>query len=340
VVILVSAQVEQRVLAAICAQVPLAEDPWAAIAQHANCSEQQVLEAIASLRAEGVVREISAIFDVTALGYRQVLIAMAAPPERLEASGNVISGHPGVSHCYSRRREPPGEPTESDYNLWFTLAVSPRSELGLQVTADVLAAACDCDDHLLLPSLRQFKLSMPLGLAPAAKVRRKELSPLTEPQARAIRALQADLPAEPNPFEPLARQAAMSISELLAIGRGLLADGRMRRYAAVVHHRIAGATENVLVAWDVPDDQAAAAGNRCARSDAVSHCYLRPRGDQWPYNLYTMIHGRARADCELAIEQLAATADLHRRAQLWTLKEFKKRRVPLCGSEEADWERG
>jgi len=42
----------------------------------------------------------------------------------------------------------------------------------------------------------------------------------------------------------------------------------------------------------------------------VSHCYERPRRATWPYNLYTMIHGRDRASCERVASRLhAALAD-------------------------------
>jgi DNA-binding Lrp family transcriptional regulator len=161
---------------------------------------------------------------------------------------------------------------------------------------------------------------------------------LTDAQVRAIRALQFDLPAQGDPFAPVAQAAKMNVDELLAHGAAFLSRGQMRRYAAVLHHRAAGAEANVLVAWNVPPPQADSAAARCAAFAAVSHCYLRPPAPDWPYNLYTMIHGRSRADCERTISEIVAASDLRDRAELWTTAEYKKQRVPLFGDEEKKWE--
>ena len=38
----------------------------------------------------------------------------------------------------------------------------------------------------------------------------------------------------------------------------------------------------------------------------VSHCYRRPRHlPDWPYNLFAMVHGRARAEVEGKVQQIA-----------------------------------
>lgn len=89
--------------------------------------------------------------------------------------------------------------------------------------------------------------------------------------------------------------------------------------------RAAGSKANVLVAW-------------AAQIAGISHCYLRPAGPGWPYNLYTMIHGRSRQDCRLAIETILATTSLTGHVELWTAAEYKKRRIRLFGPDEAQWE--
>ena len=58
-----------------------------------------------------------------------------------------------------------------------------------------------------------------------------------------------------------------------------------------------------------------------------------------PYNLYTMVHGRSEQDCRLAVDELAAVGGLGEHVELWTTREYKKRRVRLFTPEEEAWER-
>lgn len=332
---------DRRLLEVIQHGVPLVREPFALIADQLNCNRQTVLDRIAALRSQGgLIREIAGIFDAAALGYAQGLVAFRTPAEKLDRAGALVSGHPGVSHCYART---------GHYNLWFTLAVSPRSKLGLGRTAEVLAAGCGPADHLVLPMLKRYKLDVRAALggrheaapapAPQPEETHKPNRPLpTDPQRRAVRALQADLPACEDPFAGPAEAAGLSPDNLLVHAADFVAAGWMRRYAAVIHHRAAGAQANVMVVWQAAGADADAAGAICARIGQVSHCYLRATGRDWPYNFYTMIHGPRREHCSKVIEEIAATASLGPRVELWTEREFKKQRIRLFSDEEAAWE--
>jgi len=292
--------------------------------------------------ADGVIREISGLFDSARLGYSQALVAFAVGPSEIDRSGSEAASHPGVSHCYAR---------EADFNLWFTLAVSPESRLGLEGTVDLLAGRCRAKRRLILPSLRRYKLQAYFGPASQAAARhaaRSREAPgaatalepsLTDGQRRAVRALQTDLPNRSDPFAELARGAGVEPDMLLVQAADFQASGLLRRYAAVLRHTRMGAAANVLVAWCVGEAAADAAGAACGELPAVSHCYLRPATEDWPYNLYTMIHGPSRQDCQMTIDEIAARTGLSRHARLWTVKEYKKRRVRLFTDEEAKWER-
>ena len=336
---------DRRLLNLIQDAVPLVREPFAELAARLGCEERRVLGRVSALREDGVIREISGIFDAGRLGYEQALVAMRVPPDRLEQAGRLAAAHPGVSHCYGR---------EADVNLWLTLAVSPRSRLGLGPTAKLLASRCGAAAPMVLPTLRRYKLRVRFDVAgerPAAGAPRdaepegaagppaaKHAPPLDDEQLRAIRGLQADLPCCRDPFAQLAAEQGLHADMLLVHAADFLAAGWLRRYAAVLHHRAAGAAANVLVAWAAGEADADAAGRRCAELPAVSHCYLRPAAPGWPYNLYTMVHGRSREDCRLTIEEILGTTSLVRHVELWTAREFKKQRVGLFTGEEAAWE--
>lgn len=337
--------VDRQLLNRIQSAVPLTPRPFAEIADDLSGEEADVIRRVTALRKGGVIREISAIFDAISLGYRQALVAMSVPPDSLDRAGQRSAGHPGVSHCYGRAGE---------INLWLTLAISPRSSLGLDGSATLLARLVGATTHMVLPTIRRYKLQVRFDMetgqaAPTEKGTDSEVLPkaghgacplpLTDAQLRAIRALQINLPATVEPFVEVAAAEGLGVDELLAAGREFLADGRMRRYAAVLHHRAAGGKANLLVAWRADDELADAAGPRAAQVAGVSHCYLRPAGPNWPYTMYTMIHGRSEQDCRLAVDEIIATTELGDHVELWTTAEYKKRRVPLFGPDEAEWER-
>ena len=57
-------------------ELPLVERPYAALAEaHRQPTRTTVLERVAALREQRVIRQISAIFDTRRLGYRGMLVA-------------------------------------------------------------------------------------------------------------------------------------------------------------------------------------------------------------------------------------------------------------------------
>ncbi|MCD4823893.1 MAG: hypothetical protein K8S55_04755, partial [Phycisphaerae bacterium] len=212
-----------------------------------------------------------------------------------------------------------------------------------------LATQAGSDGCLLLPSLQRFKLAMrfdfnqPAAVAsddnsfppqnPCEAGARCDKTPatfnVTERYRRAIAALQTDLPAQADPFAVIAAPASLSVDDLLVAAADMLSAGVMRRYGAVLHHRAAGARANAMVVWNIPPAKADLAGAAAARYSAVSHCYLRRVADDWPYNLYTMIHSPDRQHCQQTIDRIAVNIGNPPHKTLWTEKEFKKTRVKL-----------
>ncbi|MFP4355967.1 MAG: hypothetical protein ACLFUJ_12660 [Phycisphaerae bacterium] len=281
---------------------------------------------------QGLIRQISGIFQASGFGYSQTLAAMQLAPDKLDAAGDIVACHPGVSHCYSRA---------GSWNLWFTLAVSDRSRLGCEGTIRTLARQTGAAAWMDLPTLRRYKLRVRFGSSSdAATAQPPQPGPIeiTGTIARTVRALQLPMPIVAEPFARLAEIAHLPRQTLLQTARSLHESGHLRRYSAVLQHRRAGARANLLAAWQVAPDAADASGQAMAASPAVSHCYLRPARADWPWNLYTMIHGRSEQQCRQTVETLAETTGLDQPRMLWTRREYKKRRLLLLTDDEARWE--
>ena len=130
-----------------------------------------------------IVRQVTPIFDTRALGYSSMLVAAKVDPEHPHRAAQVINEHPGVSHNYLRNHE---------FNLWFTIATEPDSQLGLEGTLEVLAREAGAESVRQLPTLKLFKIRMDLemegdteALAKAAEV--EEPVELEPPALRRVR---------------------------------------------------------------------------------------------------------------------------------------------------------
>src|SRR5207245_7957152 len=128
-------------------------------------------------------------------------------PQSPHRAAHVINAHPGVSHNYLRNH---------DFNLWFTIATEPESELGLEGTLEVLGRLAGAESIRQLPTLKLFKIRMDLEMEgdtealaqavealPPAEIDRQ---PYDELDVAVIRATQGDMPVVEEPYAPAAEK--------------------------------------------------------------------------------------------------------------------------------------
>ena len=142
-----------------------------------------------------------------------------------------------------------------------------------------------------------------------------------------ILATQAGLPLVEQPYDALAAELGLDVGELLARIRAMQDRGIIRRIAAVPNHYALGYRANGMSVWNVPDEQARAAGREVGALAYVSHCYLRPRHlPLWPYNLFAMVHGKTREEVAMRVEAIAALLGEHCRGHevLYSTRILKK----------------
>src|SRR5258708_34430729 len=120
---------DRELVGARQSEIPLVSKPFAHIGQAIDMSEKEVIKRIERLKREGLLRQLAAQFDARALGYRSCLVAAKVDPEKIDDAAAMINAHPGVTQNYRRN---------NDFNLWFTIAVSPASRLGLPKTVPIL----------------------------------------------------------------------------------------------------------------------------------------------------------------------------------------------------------
>jgi DNA-binding Lrp family transcriptional regulator len=322
-------QRDRELLNALQGDIPIVSTPFAVIGQSLDMSEKEVLKRTERLRRDGVIRHLGAHFEPRALGYRSCLVAARVPRERVEQAAAVINAHPGVTQNYLRN---------DDLNLWFTLYVSPLSSLGLEGTIDVLGREAGCETMKALPTLKLYKNGVDGDTAESES--HGDAAPLSAQEIEAVRVLQRELPLQPRPFDALGRTSPVPADELLHAARSLQSRGQIRRFCATVPQKKGGFTATAMGLWAVPADEADAYAARFVQHRSVSHCYLRPVFEDWPFNVYTTVHARSVDECESVLGDLAADSGISERRTLFPTKEFKKARLALFAPEAEEWESG
>jgi DNA-binding Lrp family transcriptional regulator len=335
---------DRELLNAVQWDFPLEPTPFAALGSRLGLSEPEVRERVSAVKDAGVLRQLSAIFDTRALGYHSSLVAAKIDPDRVDEAAAVISAHPGVSHNYKRNHA---------FNLWYTIAVPPDESLDEHL--DVLHRTSGAIVTRKLPTLQLYKIGVKLDMtgktAADAKVavaeherpERREHMPaptLSDLEVAAIRMVQEDLPLLERPFAAQGEQLGCSEDRVLELLRSFKERKLMRRFAAVMNHRSAGFKANAMGVWAVPDDQLDELGPTMAGFALVSHCYRRPTYPDWPYSVFTMVHGQQARDCEATIAAIKAETGVEDYALLWSVKEYKKTRVRYFTPEWDDWRAG
>lgn len=105
-------QFDKKLLNLLQSGLPLTPAPFADLAVQLETTEEQVLDRLELLRAQGMIRRMGAFFDAETLGYHGHLVALRVEPDALACVAAAISALPQVTHNDERDHE---------YNLWFTV---------------------------------------------------------------------------------------------------------------------------------------------------------------------------------------------------------------------------
>jgi DNA-binding Lrp family transcriptional regulator len=141
-----------------------------------------------------------------------------------------------------------------------------------------------------------------------------------------------------EPWKTPAEKAGVTVERLIEVLGDLKEKGALRRVAAVLFHRRMGFRANGMGVWQVPEERVEEVGPIMGSFRSVSHCYLRPTYPDWPYNVFSMVHGKTKDECEEILDAIAEEIGIMDRTSLYSTKEYKKTRVPYFTQEMVDWE--
>ncbi len=317
---------DKQILNEIQWTFPLVSQPYHEIAKKFDTTPEIIMQRLSALKKTGILRQLSAIFDTRRLGYKSSLVAMEIEPDKLEYVANQINRHPGVSHNYERNHQ---------FNLWFTLATPPGSDLKTEV--DKFKKIPGILKIRMLPTIKLFKIGVKLDMVDEEKhevkpsEEKKKILDVkfdpTEEDKEFIRELQKDLEITDKPFLKAAKKLGMSEEQIFEKLQHYEKIGVMRRFAAILRHRDAGFTANGMIVWKVPEQRITEVGEKLGAFPQVSHCYQRPVYPDWPYSVFSMIHCKSEDEATDMAKVIQNQINVDEYKILFSAREFKKTRV-------------
>lgn len=151
---------------------------------------------------------------------------------------------------------------------------------------------------------------------------------LNEKDRALINAVEHGLPVISRPYAEIAIQLGCTEQEVISRLQHLIDIGAIKRYGVIVRHKELGYTENGMVVWNIPDQRVDELGICIGKYTCVTLSYRRPRRlPEWPYNLFTMVHGCSREQVRQKVDEIVTTCGLQEIEHdiLFSTRRFKQR---------------
>jgi DNA-binding Lrp family transcriptional regulator len=147
---------------------------------------------------------------------------------------------------------------------------------------------------------------------------------ISDIERRILAVLQEGFPRSKTPYKDMAERAGIDTKQLLAVLENWKREGKLRRIGSIVDHFKVGLSGGAMVAWRVEPERIEQVGTKAAGFKEVTHVYERKTAENWPYNLYTMVHGADIQEVEQIVKRMSQACGVSDYRILATQKELKK----------------
>jgi DNA-binding Lrp family transcriptional regulator len=294
-------------------------EPFAAIAEATDLSEDVVIERLRAMLAAGVIRRVRQTLMATNLA-PGALVAWRVAADDLDSAFNyMVKEDPFSGHVVIRSTD--AETPGSVYRLWTTLKVPQGFSMARH--CEYLAARVGATAFRIMPAKRLFALGVGhlrrRGMEPGSRsdepgrvldMNIVELSPL---EWRVLTALKREFTVDEivsNPWRGRAEGAGVSLDEFIRIAGSLSAREVIGRFSTFLEHVKPSASGervtryNALFHWKVPAGREIEAGQEIGRHHILTHAYWREGGPEFAnVNVMAVAHG---TDKQLVLDHKAA----------------------------------
>lgn len=138
---------DSSILNRIQSDFPITSRPFRTVANELGISEQEVLDRVRRMKADGIIRRIGGNFVPGKLGFVSTLCAARVPADQVDQFAEIVNRFPGVTHNYQR---------DNTYNVWFTFIAPSMEEI--EENLKKIARESGIEDILNLPATKVFKI--------------------------------------------------------------------------------------------------------------------------------------------------------------------------------------
>lgn len=146
-------EIDKKILNILQKEFPLAEEPFAVVAEKCGISEEETLARVRKMKEEGIIRRIGAVFDGAKLGRVSTLCAARVPEDKIELFVKTVNANKNVTHNYRR---------DDEYNIWFTVSAASTEEL--ESFLNNVKEKTGVTDILDMRAVRTFKINASFDL--------------------------------------------------------------------------------------------------------------------------------------------------------------------------------
>lgn len=307
--------------------VPVERRPFRAVGAALGVSETEALARVERLREGGVFRRFGAVLNPPVIG-SSTLAAVTVSEERFDEIAAAINDYQQVNHNYRRDHE---------WNMWFVVTAGTRK------TRDRILGEIEhlAGSVLDLPMLTDYYINLEFPVVNTDRFARESLEQttvnatrisedaavdLSDLDRRLLLEIQDGLPLSVTPYQDVASAIDADTEAVIGAIDRLLSAGCIKRIGCVVNHVVTGFDNNCMVVWDIPEQVLDECGERVGELPYVTLCYHRPRRPKldWPYTLFTMIHGRDGDAVDAMIDELATEHLPYPHERLYSTETLKQ----------------
>ncbi len=141
-------EMNEQILEMIQTTFPLDSRPFRIIADSVGITEVEVIQRVQSMKDDGLIRRIGAVFSPEKIEMESTLAAVRVPKDSMiETIAHKINGYIEVTHNYQRNHR---------YNLWFTVVAHSRKRIeAILSEIRTLPGVAELNEF---PSVRTFKI--------------------------------------------------------------------------------------------------------------------------------------------------------------------------------------
>jgi DNA-binding Lrp family transcriptional regulator len=151
---MVLSDADRALIAAVQDGLPLVAHPYAEVAALLGTTEHEVLERMARLQQQGMIKRLGVVVRHRALGYTaNAMVVWDVPDDRVEDIGALLAAEPCVTLCYQRPRRLPRWP----YNLFCMIHGRTREGVRHCLEGMITTHRLQRIPHDVLFSTRAFK---------------------------------------------------------------------------------------------------------------------------------------------------------------------------------------